>query len=338
MLARRGAAVLYIGDRSGPEAELAPRQGVDFIGVTVGNPRRSRAVGAAWAALRGAGEARRHIVERVVDVVISTGGYASAPVVLAAATRRIPIVLHEPNAVAGRANRWLARFSTRVAVGFEQTARCFQGGKSVVTGAAIRTPCGSPDRAGARRRFGLPEDASTLLVVGGSQGSVAMNAVVLEALDGIAALGYAVLHQTGARHFEGRPHEEMARRTGYCAVPYIEDMPAAYAAADVILCRAGASTLAETAYYGVPPVFVPLTLAGGHQRENAAIFARAGAARSIEQAELTPQSLCRALMDLADDAARRAMRDALAAFSRPDAADQIARIAMGLAKPRMGEE
>jgi len=277
-------------------------------------------------------QANKHLRRNHVAAIVGTGGYASASVVLVGALRRIPIVLHEPNAVAGKANRWMSLFARRVALGFPEGATLLPASKCVVTGVAVRTPPARPVPSEARARFGLSEDRPTLLVVGGSQGAVALNEAVMGALDGIERLGFQVLHQTGPKHFEERARAEMARRPWYRAVPYIEDMTAAYVAADVALCRAGASTVAEIALYGVPTIFVPFPhAADDHQRGNAGIYARHGAAQMLEQADLTPETLCAQVKTLAEPEQRAEMRSRLEPFARPDAAGDIARIALALA-------
>lgn len=322
---------MFIGSGAGLEATLVPRFGVPFQGVTVGNAARVGRVRAGAAILRGVAEALAALRRSRAAVIVSTGGYVSAPVVLAGAVRRVPVVLHEPNAGAGRANRALSRFAARVAVGFEETRAAFPAGKAVVTGAAIRAPGAPPTRAEARAMFGLEPDTPTLLAFGGSQGARALNETLLAALDGVAALGYQTLHQTGPTQYESRARDEAARRPRYHAVPYIEDMAAAYAAADVAICRAGASTLAEIALFGVPAIFVPLPIAGGHQRDNAAIYQRAGAADLLEQSDLAPDTLCDALAAMADPERRARMRAALAPLARPNAAEDIADLTLALA-------
>jgi UDP-N-acetylglucosamine--N-acetylmuramyl-(pentapeptide) pyrophosphoryl-undecaprenol N-acetylglucosamine transferase len=288
-------------------------------------------IAGTWAVIRGMWQANKHLRRNNVAAIVGTGGYASASVVLVGALRRIPIVLHEPNAVAGKANRWMSIFARRVALGFEAGSGLLPAGKCVVTGVAVRTP-DRPSVAEARAAFGLDGERPVLLVVGGSQGAVALNEVTMAALDGIERLGFQVLHQTGPKHFEERAQAEMVRRPYYRAVPYIDDMTAAYAAADVALCRAGASTVAEIALYGLPAIFVPFPhAADDHQRGNAGIFARAGAARILEQASLTAAALCTQLETLARPDQREGMRRRLADFARPRAAEDIAELALALA-------
>jgi len=278
------------------------------------------------------GQAARYLSHSHVEAIVGTGGYASASVVLAGALRGIPIVLHEPNAVAGKANRWLSIFASRVSLGFTESGTLLPARKCVVTGVAVRTQAKRPDRESARREFGLEPGKFTVLAVGGSQGAVALNDNMMKSLDALGKMGFQVLHQTGPDHFEETAKAEMARRPYYRALPYIEDMPAAYSAADVAICRSGASTVAELALYSLPAVLVPFPhAADDHQRENAAIFERAGGAFALDQADLTPESLGRLLADMAEGERLAAMREAMRGLARPDAADEIARLTMMLA-------
>lgn len=334
-LEKRGASLLFIGNEKGLEATLVPEHGVHFAGITTkgfGPHGLKEFVAGTYAVVRGMRQANRYLAREHVEAIVGTGGYASASVVLAGALRGIPIVLHEPNAVAGKANRWLSIFAARVALGFTASGQRLPPRKCVVTGVAVRTPPAPADVTEARARFGLAPDRPTLLAVGGSQGAVALNENLVKSLDYLGAMGFQVLHQTGPQHFEETTQAEWARRPYYRAVPYIEDMPAAYAAADVAICRAGASTVAELALHGVPAVLVPFPhAADDHQRENARIFEEAGAAFAVDQKDLNPGSLCALLERLRGPGKLAAMSEAMRAIARPRAADDIARLALTLA-------
>jgi UDP-N-acetylglucosamine--N-acetylmuramyl-(pentapeptide) pyrophosphoryl-undecaprenol N-acetylglucosamine transferase len=312
-----------------------PRHGVHFAGITTkgfGPHGLKEFVAGTYAVVRGMGQANRYLANEHVEAIVGTGGYASASVVLAGALRGIPIVLHEPNAVAGKANRWLSIFASRVALGFDVSGQLLPPRKCVVTGVAVRTPPVPVDATEARIKFGLAPDTPTLLAVGGSQGAVALNENLVRSLDSLGAMGFQILHQTGPQHFEETARNEMASRPFYRAVPYIEDMPAAYAAADVAICRAGASTVAELALHGVPAILVPFPhAADDHQRGNARIFEEAGAAFSIDQKDLTPATLCALLEQLKSAEKRTVMRTAMSAMAKPRAADDVARLALTLA-------
>lgn len=283
------------------------------------------------------GQAARYLSRTHVEAIVGTGGYASASVVLAGALRGIPIVLHEPNAVAGRANRWLSIFAARVSLGFDESGTLLPSRKCAVTGVAVRTQAERKEPGSARAQFGLEPGKFTILAVGGSQGAVALNDNLMKSLDAIGAMGFQVLHQTGPDHFEETAQAEMARRPYYRAFPYIEDMAAAYAAGDVAICRAGASTVAELALYSLPAILVPFPhAADDHQRENAAIFERAGGAFALDQAELTPERLRSMLTEISKREKLAAMRGAMAGLAKPNAADDIARLTLNLAGHELG--
>lgn len=278
-------------------------------------------------------DATRHLRSRRVSTIVGTGGYASASVVLAGVLLRIPVILHEPNVVAGQANVWLSRFARRVAVGFDATMERLPRSKCVVTGVAVRVPAAIPSREEARRTLGLDPERPVLLVVGGSQGAVALNETTAAALDRFGAMGLQVVHQTGPKHYEDVARISSVTRPWYRAFPYIEDMTSAYAAADVGVTRSGASTVAEVALYGLPTVFIPFPFAADdHQRANAALYENAGAGRLLPQAELTAETLLQNVSEVLEPSRHAAMRASLAGLARPGAADDIARLTIELAR------
>jgi UDP-N-acetylglucosamine--N-acetylmuramyl-(pentapeptide) pyrophosphoryl-undecaprenol N-acetylglucosamine transferase len=241
--------------------------------------------------------------------------------VLAARLRGTPTILREQNAFPGVANRWLGRVARRVCVGFAEAARFFPAGRAVHTGNPIRGRLLS----GAPRAGGAP---TGLLVFGGSQGAHRLNEATLEAarIIGATAATIAIVHQTG--------REDVERvRGGYAALglaarvePFIADMGAVYAAADVALSRAGAMSCAELTAVGLPAILVPYPFAADdHQRRNAEVLVAGGAAEMILDRELTGARLAAALVPLLEDAARRArMAAAARALGRPDAARHVA--------------
>lgn len=261
------------------------------------------------------------------SALLAMGSYASLPPVLAAALRGVPVVLHEANAIPGAAVTRLARLATAVAVSFPETRSRISGCRRVEhTGLPVRPElAGAPPLNGFRQSSGF-----TLLVTGGSQGAHAVNTCVRDAVVLLARAGrlpgLRVIHQTGVA-------DEASVRAAYAAAnvdaqvsAYLRDMGGAYAAADLVIARAGASTCMELCFCGPPPLLIPLpTSARDHQRANAAALVRAGAAEMREQAVLTPAALAQTLLELAADAPRRArLRAALRALAVPDAAARLA--------------
>lgn len=318
-LVRRGVAVSFAGSPSGFEARVVPERGLPF------HPLRSRPlvgrslagqvaalVTVLWAALSAA-----LLVRRLgVDAVLGTGGYASVPGVLGAVLARRPVLLLEPNAQPGFANRKVARGASGAAVAFQETCRHLACACRV-TGVPVREEFSRvPDLA-------APVDRPPrLLVLGGSQGALSVNLAVprvLAGADGLAAgfPGLAVVHQTGRAHLEAT--REAYREAGVPEgavelVPFIDDVAGAMAAADLVVSRAGALTVSEIAAAGRPALLLPLTLAEGHQRENARALEAAGAARVVEAPPGDADDLAAALRPALDDLLRQP--ETLAAMAR----------------------
>ena len=290
--------------------------------ANVCNLRRS--LRAARAYLRG-GERPR--------VVVGMGGYVCVPVVLAAAGARIPTMIHEQNAVAGRANRWLGRRVRAIACAYPEAARAFPRSKTRVTGNPVRAEFVGGDREVALRRWELSAEVPTLLVFGDSQGAHHLNQVVLEAvnlLDDTAADSDALqlLWSCGERNFDElneRLRRCNLRRLTARLVPFIREMGLAYAAADLALCRAGAMTLAELTANGLPAILVPLPAAtAAHQHLNARPLVQAGAVVVIEEDKLDGRGLATEVDSLLSDRPRlEQMRQASKRLGRPRAADEI---------------
>lgn len=326
-----GEDLLYVGTADGPEATLVPRAGLTFRSVPSRKLSRRPTPGAAaalavsaWGVLRAAALLR----EWRPDVVLGTGGYASAGVMLAAALLRLPSVVHEANAVPGRVNRLLAHLCTRVALTYPATAACFPSGKSVVTGLPVRPGLADADPNRARAEYGLRADLPTLLVCGGSGGAQTLNRAVVAALPELEPLGLQVVHQTGRTHLETVRAAVPDPPAWYHPTAYVEDMPALLAAGTLIVCRAGSSTLAEVTAMGLPAIAVPYPFAvADHQTGNARALAAAGAAVLVPDAELDGARLAREVAGLLrDDARRERMRAASRAQGRPEAAREVAEL------------
>jgi UDP-N-acetylglucosamine--N-acetylmuramyl-(pentapeptide) pyrophosphoryl-undecaprenol N-acetylglucosamine transferase len=285
-----------------------------------------------WRSIRMA----RHILAREAPVLaVGTGGYVAGPVLLSAARGGVPTVLQEQNAFPGFATRQLASRARQIHLGFPEAAQHLHPGPDTVvrfSGNPIQPPPAvRPDRAAAKARLGF-RDAPLLLVVGGSQGALAINRVVGEALAGdrLTGGGLQVLWQTGAG-----THDQFVsfRRDGTVRVEsFLDPIADAYAAADLVVARAGAMTMAELAAWGLPAILVPLpTAAADHQLANARAAAESGAAVLIEQRDLTPDSLAGSVRSLLGDSARLArLRESILGRGRPQAASDIAREALGL--------
>ena len=281
--------------------------------------------------LRAAATAALEIVDRVrPDVVVGFGGYVSVPAYLAARRRRLPLVVHEGNALPGIANKVGARMTTHVATSFPDTR--LRHGRYL--GLPIRRMVSALDRpalrAEARAAFGLDPDRPTLLVTGGSQGARRLNQAASAAQPALAAAGVQVLHVAGPQGTA-----DVTTRAGdppYVVVPYVDRMDLAYAGADLVLCRAGANTVTEVSAVGLPAVFVPLPIGNGEQALNARPVVTAGGGLLVTDADLTPEWVAVTVPQLLGD------RDRLAAMSQAacgliprDADEKLARMILGAA-------
>ena len=332
--------VTFAGTRRGIESRVLPKEGFELdvlrsAGLKGSSPA-ALARGLALLPLSGA-DAWRILSRRDPALVIGVGGYSSGPVVAAAAARGIPTMLLEQNAVPGITNRLLARVVSAAAVTFEATVPFFRG-KGFVSGNPVRreflaSEAGIQEREPARTA-GMGGTAVRILIFGGSQGAHAINMAMAEAAPRLAAVrGLAVTHQTGDRDLEvvRSAYREAGLEAG--VEPFLYEMDREVRSADLVVCRAGATTLAELTAAGKPSILVPLpTAADNHQRKNADVIAEAGAGELIDQRELTGERLAARIIALAaDPAAREAMGRAARRLARPDAARVIVDRALELA-------
>jgi UDP-N-acetylglucosamine--N-acetylmuramyl-(pentapeptide) pyrophosphoryl-undecaprenol N-acetylglucosamine transferase len=340
---------VFVGTQDRLEGRLVPEAGFRLHHVdAVPLPRRpSPRLLAVPFAVRRAVRACQDIATEEGAVAAATfGGYVSVPVAWAAGRLRLPLVLHEQNSVPGIANRLAARWADRIAVSYAGSADRFRYRERVaVTGNPVRDDFLTVDRDAireeARRHFGLAPDVTTLFVFGGSQGARSVNqAIVRTAGLWPAAHELQILHAAGrALHGEAAAGWERAR-SGYPTprvrcLDFIDDMALAYAAADIVVCRAGATSMAELTVLGLPAVLVPYPHAtADHQTHNARALEQAGGAVVIADDDLSGRALVEAVTPwLADEDARRTAAASARAFGRPDAAANVARLLLDLIPP-----
>jgi UDP-N-acetylglucosamine--N-acetylmuramyl-(pentapeptide) pyrophosphoryl-undecaprenol N-acetylglucosamine transferase len=319
------AEVTFVGTAQGIESRVIPREGLTLDVIrSAGLKGKSLATvarGLSILPLSGL-DAWTVISRRQPSAVIGLGGYSSAPVVMLAALRGVPTLVMEQNAIPGFANRRLASFIDCAAVTYDESVRYF-GDRAFVSGNPVRPEFFEEAHAEAIS----PPGAARVLVFGGSQGAHAINMALVAAAPRLAAAAdrVAITHQTGERDLE-------MVRDGYGKAgiqarvePFLFDMDRQMKAADLVICRAGATTLAELAAAGRASILVPLpTATDDHQRKNAEAFVRHGAAVMVEQKDLSGERLATQLLTLADDASRRAqLANAAKSLARPDAAAVI---------------
>jgi UDP-N-acetylglucosamine--N-acetylmuramyl-(pentapeptide) pyrophosphoryl-undecaprenol N-acetylglucosamine transferase len=337
-----GAEVLFIGTARGIENRLVPAAGYPLQLVRVGalkNVSLVTRLKTAFDLPRAVWDAGRMLNEFAPDVVIGVGGYASGPAMLAALVKHIPTLAFEPNVVPGFANRVVARFVSAAAVHFEETAKYFRHAE--VTGVPVRQAFFEIAALSTNKKCG---GEPTLLLFGGSQGAHAINQAMIRCLPVLRqdAPGIHIIHQTGERDYNdalaayrGLQHTagEPAASFTFEVFKFIEDMPAAFARADLVVCRSGASTVAEIAAAGKPAIFVPFPRAADdHQRVNAEALERAGAAVVVEESRLEGVWLAETIAALLGDRARlERMSTAARSLAHPNAARDIAAMAARVA-------
>lgn len=327
-------AVLAVGTSEGLESRLVPERGYPIATVPkVPLPRRPtldllrlpRALGSAVAA------ADRAIEGHGAEVVVGFGGYVSTPVYLAARRRRVPVVVHEQNARAGLANRVGARLSDHVAVTFAQTR--LRGAR--VVGMPLRREIATLDRAARRTEaleaLGLRADLPTLLVTGGSLGAKRLNDAFAASVGTLRDAGVQVVHAAGAG--KTFPPVGGVADVPYVVLDYVDRMDLAYAAADAVVCRAGANTVCELTAVGLPAVYVPLPIGNGEQRLNAAEVVAAGGGLLVDDAKVTPGWVAAHVVPLMRDADRLAgMSAAAAGIGHRDADETLADLVVAAAQ------
>lgn len=325
----RGHTVHYYGDGARLEGRVAPQRGYRFRAVpAIPFPRAGLAAKVKFAAdlLRATWAARTLLKEDGATLVLGVGGYVMAPTVLAAWSLGIPAVIHESNVAPGLANQLCARVAQLVLLTYPETAARLPAGKaSLVVGCPVNPAILTGDRAAARQRYGLPAEGPVVLIVGGSLGAATINAVA-QAMARLPVPGPALLHITGPRYYE-----EVSAAYGplppHVKVRDYEDrIGDAYAAADLVVCRAGSSTLAEVCAVGKPSVLIPSpNVTDNHQEANARGLERAGAARVYVEKDLDIDATAAAIRLLAMDAATLAdMGAAAAGLSGGDVAATVA--------------
>jgi UDP-N-acetylglucosamine--N-acetylmuramyl-(pentapeptide) pyrophosphoryl-undecaprenol N-acetylglucosamine transferase len=317
--------ITTLGSPTGMENELIPPAGYDLRVIPAF--QLPRAVNLNLLRTPDRMYKSAHAVGKVIDevraeVVVGFGGYVSVPAYLAAWRRDLPIVVHEVNVPPGVANRLGMKFTKHVAVGFpHQIEQADSLRDARVVGVPLRTTITHLDRAAVRpqalARFGLRPDLPVLFVSGGSSGARAINLAVAGAAKALTHAGVQVLHVQGGRN---EPFEVPSDLPApYVVVPYLSDMELGYAAADLMLCRGGAITVAETTAVGLPAIYVPYPHSNQEQKRNALPVVQAGGGLLVDNAELTPQWIERTVIPLAGDPRRLAgMGAAAASYGRRD--------------------
>ncbi len=324
--------VVFVGTERGLEMKLVPQAGLPLETIRsaglkgIGGMRLLRNIGMLLPAFRDSMAIlrRQHFV-----AAFGMGGYAAGPVMLAAALRSLPTVIFEPNAEPGFTNRVLATFATRVATSYQAPAERW-GAKAVLTGCPVRAEFFACPRAR------LSQAPFHILITGGSQGALAINRAMVDALDRLATRKnqLSIVHQTGERDYNAVRVAYARRAFQAEVVPFLENMPERFAQADLIICRSGAITVAEIAAAGRAALFIPFGAAtDSHQLRNAQEMERAGAARVIPEPQLSPERLVNEVFSLLDQPQRLVeLAERARGLGRPHAARDIVDLIEGVAR------
>ncbi len=343
-----GCRVLYVGTSRGLEADIVPRAGIPFKPISAAGFKRRLTAKNLWAAclaLRGAAEAYRLVKSFRPQAVIGTGGYVSGPVLLAAQLLRVPVLVHEQNAFPGLTNRILARVAGRVMLTFPESARYLPRGARVrVTGLPVREEIKRVDREQAR--LGLAEGAGTVILsFGGSRGAERLNQAMVDVVEAFRGRPDVKLyHSTGTAGYEDflrllkSKGIDLPGQGNVTIAPYFYQIADYLAAADLVICRAGAATIAELTYLGRPAILIPYPYAAAnHQEFNAMALGKKGAAVVIKNAELSGARLLREINALlaAPERLRRIAENS-GRLANPDALEEIMACVRELVTPARG--
>lgn len=283
----------------------------------------------ALGLVRGYFESMKIILSGRPDCLVGFGAYVSAPPFLAAIMAGVPTLIHEQNAVMGKANKFMRHFATKVALSFPRGEDVAEGRRVVITGNPIRgSAARSEDRALAVKALGMDANKNTILVIGGSQGSRAVNSAALSAFKGMEKGlrdKMQIIHLGGEKDFEALKAEYKNADIAHRLFPFYDDMGAIYSAADIAISRAGASCVFELIAHGIPSILIPYPFAGSHQLQNAEFLARRQAAIIIEEKDIAGDTLRSAVVKLIEDAGlRMSIGKKMRAFACPDAAGKLA--------------
>ncbi|MFH1239515.1 MAG: undecaprenyldiphospho-muramoylpentapeptide beta-N-acetylglucosaminyltransferase, partial [bacterium] len=336
-LAKNKTEILFVGRSQGIETEIIGRYKFDYKGISSSPLPRKLSLALIrsffnW--IRAFWESLSILKQFKPQVIIATGGYVCFPLVLGGWFLRIPVVIHEQNTVPGISNRLSGKLAVKITVTFEESKKYFNSRKVLVTGNPVRTEILSVDRATAVKNLELKGNRQTVFILGGSAGAHSLNTALVEALDFLSEMKDKVqfIHLTGINDYESVKSAYQDKGYAGKVFPFMHDIQDAYRAADLIICRAGATTLAEITALGVPAILVPYPFAtADHQRKNAQVLTAEGAGVMILNRGLSGRSLSEEILKLLKDQNKLA---AMAANSRklgrPEAAQEIAGLVYSL--------
>jgi len=313
--------ITWLGVPDRLEGQLVPEQyPLKTIAVAGFQGGWLRVLPVCWGLGRSIWQVRRLLKTQGFAGVFTTGGYIAAPAILAARSLGLPVILHESNAIPGKVTRWCGRFCTQVALGFAQAARHLPGIATTVVGTPVRPEFFAP----CALELGIPAHVSLLVVVGGSQGAIAINRLVRQCAPQWLNQGIYIVHLTG----DSDPEVKNFHHPHYLSLPFYHDMAALLQRADLAISRAGSGSLTELAITNTPAVLIPYPFAAeDHQTHNARIFAEVGAALLLDQKNLRAPELTELVLELLRSPARLTqMQKHMASLATQDSATQLAQL------------
>lgn len=299
--------VLYIGTEKGLESKIVPQAGLSFETIDVQGLKRSMSpqnIKTIFKFVKSTTQAKKIIKDFRPDIVLGTGGYVSAPVIYGASRLNIPTVIHEQNSIPGMTNKFLSRFATKIAVGFQEAANYFPEEKTHFTGNPRSQEIADIDAEEAISEFGMLLDKKTVLIFGGSRGALKINQAMVEALPKFVGKNYQVIYASGEIYYDEfkEVFEKYNIEPNIAIRPYIENMSEVMSNADILVSRAGATTLAEVTSLGIPSILIPSPyVTADHQTKNAEALKKSGAALIITDAELTGDKIVKQIERILDD-------------------------------------
>ncbi|MFB4162572.1 undecaprenyldiphospho-muramoylpentapeptide beta-N-acetylglucosaminyltransferase [Alteribacillus sp. JSM 102045] len=332
---------LYIGTKKGLESDIVPRAGIPFKTITISGFKRKISVHnvkTVWKFIRGTRKARKLIEEFGADIVIGTGGYVAGPVVYAASKMGVPTIIHEQNSVPGLTNKFLSRFVDKVAVSFKESSTYFPSDKVSYTGNPRASEVSGEKRENPLGDIGLKEEKKTVVIVGGSRGARPINEAFLEALPAVGSKKWQYLYVTGSVHYD-KVIEEVKKAgnpENVVIKPFIHDMPAVLSYADLMVTRAGATTLAEITALGLPSILIPSPyVTNNHQEKNARALSENGAAILRTEKELDAKILLKDIDEvLSNEETWKSMNRSSLKLAAPRAAEHIYHLMEELMTPQ----
>lgn len=334
------ASFMYVGATRGLENKIVPQMNIPFKTLEIQGFKRSLSfdnVKTIQLFLKSIRQAKKILNEFQPDVVIGTGGYVSGAVVYAAAKLNIPTIVHEQNSVPGMTNKFLARYVDRIAVAFEDAKHYFPKQKTSLVGNPRAQEVANVQESAILKQYRLDPTKKTVLIFGGSQGAMKINQAVLEALPEFSKKEYQVLYASGERYYEEIEEKIGMAKDGFKNIsiqPYIDQMAEVMANSDLLIGRAGATSIAEFTALGLPAILIPSPyVTNDHQTKNAQSLVNAGAVTMISDATLTATNLVAAVDEIMlDEAKRQKMKQVSKAQGIPDASSRLYDLVQQLVK------